>query len=879
VVYVGDGVPSVGELAPKVLSERLARLPAGTRLLAAAVGSQPNLPLLASIVRGAPVEQVSDAYGAARSSLRLLEAAGRSSWLGAKVDLGPAVERVLPRVLPPITADETTMIVGRVTGAALPRMLELSSSEGSVKQRLSVRHLRDYGDLRRRWAEERFDELRESGAGRASLVDIGRRFGLVTPFTSLYVPTRREREQEHEAQPDVVSIEARREERARRWRPWWNRAGEASAAPALSITPAASEVSDNKEGGTGTRAKGVKVPTGIPVTSAEDRRYAAQEAKDNDAPAAAHAAALKEAENFSLNGPSSGSSAVLREVEVAARDEGLAQLEMQPLGALSSTGPAHEASAAAAKPRAANRPLRPSMAVHGLSGVGTTGDLALGGGPAHLGAGGGADGTPKVTGLPVRPSNVSKTLKVAVTSSIGSINHERAPCGRGADLPLSERLLLWRERLGSGLSVDMALHVYRTALAECEASDWRERSALLVQIVDHLGSIAGRVALWRALLAVSPTAADAVYRFMLLRVQTSQDLKELHEALGLSQIEPQLLDALLKKAKNAAERLALLRGAAEKFANDTELSLLVLDAYEDAGDEAGGRAWARKLRRRADASSHVRTNVGEYYLRLSGRGKGAQVERDAEEARRTFGELVEFAPEDPLSRRRLGDLLRAHGWYEEALRQYETLAALTPDDPSVPLLLAAANQGTGKVEEAVRWAEKAAATGSPDGESQMALAARALASAFLCWARQDSARAGNTAEVERLRGRAARLAASGQGQGVRIILSWAHPELRPALWSNALGSMMPAPDNLPLLGVAQVFVPGSPTPEIELRLDTEDAARAARLELKATLTALVAEGTPEERLARLEVAFKGEAGKPLDRVRLRFEDGRLVEVP
>jgi len=483
-------------------------------------------------------------------------------------------------------------------------------------------------------------------------------------------------------------------------------------------------------------------------------------------------------------------------------------------------------------------------------------------------------------GNPRPPDSVPKMVKVSVTSSsIGIINHERAPCGKGADLPLSERIVLWRERLAVSIDINMVLQVYRAALADCEASDWRERSALLVQIVDHLSSIRDRVALWRSLLVMSPTAADAVYRFMLLRVQTSQDLKELHEALGLSQIEPQLLDALLKQARNPAERLARLRGAAEKFADDTELSLLVLDAYEDAGDEAGGRAWARKLRRRADASSHVRTNVGEYYLRLANRGKGALAERDAEEARRTFGELVEFAPEDPLSRRRLGDLLRAHGWYEEALRQYETLAALTPDDPSVPLLLAAANQGTGKVEEAVRWAEKAAATGSPDGQSQMALAARALASAFLCWARQDSAREGNTLELERLRGRAARLAASEQGQGVRVVLSWAHPELRPALWSNALGSMMPAPDNLPLLGVAQVFVPSTPTPEIELRLDPEDAERAARLELKATLTVMVAEGTPQERLARLDVAFKGQTGKPRDRVRLRFEDGALKEVP
>jgi len=962
VLYVGDGAPSVGELAPKALSERLARLPAGTRLLAAAVGSQPNLPLLGSIVRGAPVEQVFDAYGAARSALRLLEAAGRSSWLGAKVDLGPGVERILPRVLPPITADETIMIVGRVNGATLPSALELSSSEGTLKQRLSVRSLRDFGDLRRRWAEQRFDELRESGAGRASLVDIGRRFGLVTPFTSLYVPTRHEREQEPEGKPDLAADEARREERARRWRPWWNRSEEASAAPAMSVA------SENKEGGTGTRAKGEEGSLGSSVSKSDDQRYALQKPKDNLERERADKPARKEAEEFGMSGLSSGgpTSGVLRGGEVAMAAPASAPRAASGLG-LSGTGSGGRAlrpmsgsglagiAASSRNPSADLAGAAKVKAVKGsaaVDGANVTGgrianaarvvagmragfrncyQRSLGENPdaggritlaVRVAAGGEVEGVIPTSpgGLPAsviacvvarvraaqfdppeggsaiinvpvtfsaednpQPpdsvSTVSTTVKVAVTSSIGSIHHERAPCGRGADLPLSERLVLWRERLGGGVGVEIALRVYRTALADCEASDWRERSALLVQIVDHLGSIRDRVALWRALLAISPTAADAVYRFMLLRVQTSQDLKELHEALGLSQIEPQLLDALLKKANNAAERLALLRGAAEKFANDSELSLLVLDAYEDAGDEAGGRAWARKLRRRVDASSHVRTNVGEYYLRLSARAKGPQAERDAEEARRTFGELVEFAPEDPLSRRRLGDLLRAHGWYEEARRQYETLAALAPDDPSVPLLLAAASQGTGRVEEAVRWAEKAAASGSPDGESQLALAARAWASAFLCWARQDSAQAGKTVEVEHLRVRAARLAASEQGQGVRVILSWAHPELRPALWSNALGSMMPAPDNLPLLGVAQVFVPSTPTPEIELRLDPEDAARAARLELKATLTVLLGEGTAQERLARLDVTFKDREGKPLDRVRLRFEDGTLEELP
>lgn len=987
VIYIGDGAPSVGELSAAELHTRLERLPASTRVFAAAVGSQPNMALLESVARGAAVQHVFDAYGAARAALRLLESAGRSLWLDAKLDLGPGVERVLPRVLPPISADETLVVVGRVAGVA-PTKLTLTSSQGTVERPLQLVRLSDQGDLRRRWGQERLWELMNTGAGRASLVDIGQRFGIVSPVTSLYVPTRREAQQGNDEDPELAYEDEQK--KLLRWKPW---AGGGFLLSKSEPYATMAESSDNKEGGTGTRAKGEEGSMGNP-----NKRYAVRGPADNPSPpppmeapaskpkpgggAAAAPAADKADEK---------PEAPAQEVErskgslEAAKDESARQ-EMidtinQGAGGLGLSGVGEGGGGKA--PEAQNDGVS-------LGNIGTIGHGAGTGTGQGFGSGSGRLGgshktsAPKVrmgevnasgrlpreviarivrqnfgrarqcyeTGLGRNPnlegkirlrfvidrsgsiSNirdagsslpdagvvtcvrdafgslsfpqpeggiVTVSLPIdfspggggysspppsdmpasyaAPTGPLGSVGHVRVPCGPGADLPLAERKGLWRERLAQSTSVDFTLTVYRRALSACEASDWSERSALLVLLVDHLTSVQDRVQLWRTFLTLSPIAADAIYRSILLRVQTSADLKALHVALGWKHVEPELLKKLLDKGKDARDRLALLRGAAEQFGDDTELALLVLDAYEDAQDDAGGRAWARKLRRRADATAHVRTNVGEYYLRLATRGSAVEAERDRDEARRTFGELVEFAPDDPLARRLLGDLLRAHGWYDQAARQYETLASLTPDDPSVPLLLAAAAQGTGKVEEAVRWLEKASGTSAPDAASPVAMAARAYASAYLAWTRQDSLAQGKADEVERLRTRAARLVAAESGQGLRVILSWAHPELRVALWTNAMGAMMPAPDNQPLLGVAQAYVPISPTPEISLRLDPEDAARAARLGMVATLTVLRDEGNAAEVIVKKDVMFKDEAGKALDTVTLSFADGALNPAP
>jgi hypothetical protein len=62
------------------------------------------------------------------------------------------------------------------------------------------------------------------------------------------------------------------------------------------------EQADNKEGGTGTRAKGEEGSMGNPTTKATNKRYAVQGPKDNPDPHIARQAALREAMEFGMIG-------------------------------------------------------------------------------------------------------------------------------------------------------------------------------------------------------------------------------------------------------------------------------------------------------------------------------------------------------------------------------------------------------------------------------------------------------------------------------------------------------------------------------------------------------------------------------------------------
>jgi len=909
VVYIGDASPTVGELSLASLRERMSKLPAPVRVFGLGVGDNARLDILSGLAQGAFAERISDGYSAARAALRVLEETERPVWLGTKVDLGPGVERVFPRDSSALVSGETLWVVGRMGQGKEPERLKTSGPAGQSEVPLKVERFDDRGDLGRRWAEARLAQMLEDGEGRAALVDLGMKNGIITPVTSFYVPTKNEMTPDERAELSTRSDDAKRDVFGR-------------AAPSSDAEQDA--VSDNKEGGTGTRAKGEEGSMGNPMASAAAAPAAAPApvaAAEPMAAAAEAPAAMAKSELrlgagggvrpgavggglAGLKGPTGADAAPARTAAKAApaspppppadQDPRQAALnEAQEFGSIAllkeldatatdkpaeekskDGGPATDALSARGNLWGADIGDAFGAGGLGLSGTGEGGGgTSEGFGAGHGRLGGSHQASVPSTGKNFRTPAPSPKARVNINIFIGDLPRRLLGCSAAASAPFEERVGLWRERLSKVSGNPGAIAgVYRRALGACEAPSYRERARLLSLMLDAMPGVSGKVSLYRAM-AHDLGAADLLYRGVLARVRTPEEMRELHSALGLQTLDPGILAKLINGTLDPRERAGKLLALVAQFPDDLTLSLELLNAYEDAADQTSARDLGRKLRERPDADTAVRTAVGELYLRLAERAATPEDKSNLlAEGRRAFGEIVEFAPEDPVARRRLGDLLLAHGFFADAARQYETLARLTPDDAKVLLLQASAAEGQGLLEEALKWAEKGGASGAPDGSSGPAVTARALAATHLAWARLAASEGKRTEELDALSARAARVLSGtridpDKPAAIRVSLTWSHPELHPSLWTNALGTPMPAPDGDVTLGIAQAFVPERGDSFVEVRLEPGDVAHAARLGATAELTVVFDELGKSEKIVRKRIQF-ARGGPPTQRYSL-----------
>ena len=829
VLYLGDGVPTTGAVDMTSVRSALAAIENPPRFFALGVGDGANVDLLRGLF-GGQASPVRERTEASRAVMGVLAEAARPTLRGVSVELGPTVERVYPRA--PIVVEQGAhlRLVGRLRGDLPETIILRGVRDGKpVERTLTVenRSMDDGGDVRRRWASARLSELLDEDAGREALVELGVRFGIVTPWTSLVV----------------------------------------GGAPGGTFTPVRGFDRDPVEiaydlggGGTTISAEALGAGTGWRRRSRRVEQEPAALPEATWIPRVSSAADIVAPGGGGAGGTTGGGAG-----RAPAGDGGLAQASVKRTLELGGRGPQ-----ACFERRLV---VRPDLA--GYLGVGIEVDGT--GRVAKLDVSADSLGDSEVSACVLTEV---RGLRFPATGSAGvvSVTHvfnfamptraigTRRRCSDASNQDIEVRASLWRERLTANSGVEGALGVWREALASCELKTWRDRRTLIDKMIQHVGGVAQQVRLYQALRSDGAVAAY-LRRAILRNVRTPWDVDAVREGLGLEvPVDWSFFSRLFRALTTPAQRLALVRRWLEVAPDEMDLRLRLLSLLEETRALPEAKRLARELRADALADARVRTAIGEFWLRQS----------DEKEARRVFSEIVELAPLDPWARQRLGDLYRAHGWSDDAYREYQMLARLKPNDGAVMLLMARAAADAGRLDEALRLEQRLAESVDPGVEAGAAGFARLWTLVRLARLRSGTQDAAVIAQVrERERG----AGAFRDPPALFAALTWNHPDDRPTLFARFPSTPLEigwerASASGPEFGIEAVRVREREEGDylFEVRREDRDALR----DTEGELLLVTAPGTPEQRIAKIAVRLSRETRARRYRLAL---DGTLVEVP
>ncbi len=857
IVYVGDGAPTVGELAADDLLERLERLPRPARLYAVAVGAEANLDLLEALTRGGGLAfRVEQRAGSADTALRILAHAARPLAQRVTVELGTGVEDAFPRKPTDVVLGDTLAVLARIRGTPPAKITVRGTLLGQPFEReltVTTRESADAADLRLRWASERLRQLLVDGATREEIAELGTRYGLITPYTSFYVPSAREL---HASAEYELLLERRRDRAAPFALPATlalpllalacdNGGKDDNARAYDTVTEGEANEASNEDGegemaGSVAAANDVTArtattttPQGQPVVPAPTPEPAQVQAAPVDAPEEPIAAREEAEAADGIAGVEGGFAVGERGRERAGSIDDLLNQALAGQDSRSNQRLAEQQPSEAPPPDAHRRSPQGGSSSGGELRAQLNRDrnveLDFGAGPGSGSAGYGDHAT-----------RITTTTTVYFDTS----THVARRCSDASRLMLDDRRALWRERLQAGTYAGEWVQVYANAVRDCEASTWRDKRALLDLMLARAGSITSMIQLYHAL--STGTARGYVRSAIVRRVRTPDDLRAVRQAFGLAaEVDWALVQRLVEQAADGPARIRVLRELIVQYPTSFDLRLRLLEELERQNRTGEVKRLAETLRTDALADAGVRTAIGELYLRLG----------DEAEARRVFSEIVEFSPWDALARRRLGDLYRAHGWFEEAYRQYQTLLEIRPDDLSVLLLLAQAAAGAGRIDEALRLEQRLAETAQPG-------AAEGIARVAILWssvrfAKLRNAAAGNAEQLAEYLARMRRSGVLRESSPMRASLTWSHPDAELSLWAGYPGLSLTRPTDIaPEFGI-EVF----DVEEVEsgtYKIEVRRGGRDLRTAIDAELVVVFGEGTPDEKIEVVPVHFAPE---------------------
>jgi hypothetical protein len=815
VVYVGDGFPTVGELDLGSLKERIKRLPNPVRLYGVALGDEANLDLLAGLCAGRGLAaRIETRVEAAGTALDILADASTPVIENVTYEIDGGIERVYPAEITTLKITQPVQLIGRLTGEKDPKAVTVKGTMyGKPFQKtykVVMKAIDDFGDLRMRWAEKRLASLLDEMEGPESVIELGTRYGIITPYTSFYVPPEDQCADLPEVQPfEIYNF----------------------------IEGAQASAGGGEETTLAEAVAGILLPYGC---SRKEEPYKAEEK-----PADREAMPVEPPTVTVTSSPPAA--AVEIDGEMAERKAmpkaGYKSDYDSPVGASSGTGGGY------------GSPKKKAKASHAAPAPDESGVLAI------LGSKGEPDLMAK---LEAADASVGDDLKKKLDEIAGysktkiyveqetytttpatpvDLTGKVKQCEEASLMPIDEKVDLWKERIGGNTSVYTLMSVFGEAKKRCEIKSAKDQRAFARMALGLLGSVSARCGFYQEMKKY-PALAGFIKGKILAGLSTPESLKTAMEqcdgGIWLSRAE---IDKLLLKAKDMDAKVVILKKLVTLYPFDLDLKVMLLDMLEDAGRKEEALRFADMLRKEPYITDDIRTRIGEFFLRA-----GEKVQ-----AKRIFSEIVEFAPWSYAARRRLGDLYRTYGWYEDAYRQYETLSQMAPNDDGVLVLLAESAILAGRADEGLRILQQVSQSEpSYEGKITPAEIARVIASLELVGMR-IKARAGNDQKkLKQVMDRTRSIGVLRDAGDLKVVLKWDHPDAAFDLSIKFPGSELAEPSrSAPAMGLEWIVEKSLPAGNVLLQV--ERAPGSVVKESKAVLYILTREGKDDEKVSKVAV--------------------------
>jgi Ca-activated chloride channel homolog len=685
VVYVGDGLATSGERGSDALGERLRRSMTGSRarLFTVGVGHEVDGALLDRLARigGGESLRVESAALAVPRALALAGALKTPTITDLALELGEGLDDVFTSAHGKLTRGDELFVFAR-THHDLPREIAVRGRIGGEDFAVTHEVVRDQGLaaqlVPRLWAGAFIDHLltdsRGPDAARGKILSLGLEYGLMTPYTSFLAL---DSDQAY-AQLGI----------GRRSRPLGGvrLTADASAARDVAAQP---YFEPHRSVGEEILVGILSAPFGCSMGEAPDEAQSAAAPPDDTRPYAV------EEKNEVAPDPGAPAPEAVQPESEPAREAEDASGYGRPVQA--SEADVDEMPARPAAARAAPRPT-PSARSESIA----TGTL---GGVVGRGGGGG-----------YRDQRQTRPHRIA-----SPVPREQAlPCSDASARGLAHRRILWRKRLARAQDMEAALRVYEASAASCEVPGWRDERTFL-QLLQARAATEHDIGLLLGHFSSTPDAASYLSRALLRRLVDPAMVAAVRNAMHDDWIDWADVDRRLALATELDDQVEILQAALARAPGDPAGESRLLDVLVRGGKVSEAIARGRRLRDHGFMTPEVAQALGEVLV-ASG---------DATAARRIFSEIVEFAPDDPESRRLLGDIFLRHGWYDGAYRQYEDLRAITEDDALATIRLARAAAGAGRTDEALRILRRIAAGEGRPGPDDPRRFARLHAAAYL----------------------------------------------------------------------------------------------------------------------------------------------------